>query len=661
VPSPERRAQLPFPLPNLDGADLARALEGPLKLIEGMDSAIRRIDGALRGFDDFLSSLDGRLLSRPPAPIPAGPSAGERQHVPSPSYPGQQPIDYCYECLPADTLIYGNHSVYPIQKLRAANYSMKYRVLTHRGRGARVVKFFSREYKGPLVVINEYYTNVPLKVTPEHPILVARNVREKQTAWQDRGIDEGKLEWVPARELTDKDFIAFPRIRDVKDVAVVSEDLAELMGWYVAEGCLSESGRAKSVAFSLGHHEEDKIARVVELIERLFGVEPSITTKGTAVRITLASKYWAPMFEQFGREACERDIPTWFLYLPENKQYRFLKGYVLGDGTINADHVEGEKLVRVQMATCSTKLAYRLRLLLFRLGILHSVDLIEGKETKTGERAVRGRPYYVIMVGGGSTLKLLKELGIEPNLGEHAHRGHGWNYGWVGERYVFIPIKSVTTEDFEGIVYNLHVEGDESYLTIHGALHNCLERHYLKALGLLEEAERFSLGKGEITPEARRRIELAVKEIVTAEEDLGTRAEDPEVASMLDEIRREQRDLRKWMWSERLLTTQRDVNKLREAIARMKGLVDLTNRAASYYHEKYGRCSYCEALAREIAAKFNVSEREALDAIYGLASDSRERVDEAVEKLKRVGAFEYAMRRVREMYEELRGGEGGKA
>jgi hypothetical protein len=189
----------------------------------------------------------------------------------------------------------------------------------------------------------------------------------------------------------------------------------------------------------------------------------------------------------------------------------------------------------------------------------------------------------------------------------------------------------------------------------------CLSRHYLKALGLLEEAERFSLGRGEITPEARQRIELAVKEMVTAEEDLGTRAEDPEIARMLDEIKREQRELRKWMWAERLLTTQRSIDKLREAIARMKGLVELTHKAASYYHEKYGKCSYCESLAKEIAAKFNVSEGEVLDALYGLASDNKERVNEAAEKLRRMGAFEYALKRVKEMLEEMRGGvEGGE-
>jgi len=182
----------------------------------------------------------------------------------------------------------------------------------------------------------------------------------------------------------------------------------------------------------------------------------------------------------------------------------------------------------------------------------------------------------------------------------------------------------------------------------------CLSRHYLKAYGLLEEAERFSLGKGEITPEARQRIEAALKEIVTAEEDLGADVRDAELAKMIDEIKTRQREFRKWTWTERLLTTQRDISKLKEAISRMRDIVETTRKAAEYYDSRYGRCSYCEMLAREISVKFGLEESEILDSIYGLASDSKERVSESAEKLKRLGVFEYTMQRVKEMLTELK-------
>ena len=222
----------------------------------------------------------------------------------------------------------------------------------------------------------------------------------------------------------------------------------------------------------------------------------------------------------------------------------------------------------------------------------------------------------------------------------------------VEEPSLPIPTPSITPISFEREVPSPSYPGQtkEDYCL------ECLERHYLKALGLLEEAERFSLSKGEITPEARQRIELALKEAVTAEEDLGTMVRDKELARMLDEIKVKYRDWRKWLWSERLLSTQKDIGKLREAIDGMRRLVELTRKAMEYYHSKYGKCNYCEALAKELSEKFGVEESEALEAIYGMASENKERIRESAEKLKRMGAFEYTMKRVKEMLMELEGG-----
>jgi len=108
----------------------------------------------------------------------------------------------------------------------------------------------------------------------------------------------------------------------------------------------------------------------------------------------------------------------------------------------------------------------------------------------------------------------------------------------------------------------------------------CLTRHYSKAHGLMEEGERFSLKHGKLVPEARQRVREAIKEIVTAEEDLGTKIREPKLAKVIDEIKVKQRDLRKWIWAKKLTTTQEDIGVLREAIDKTKELVDLTYKAA---------------------------------------------------------------------------------
>ncbi|MEM1690486.1 MAG: hypothetical protein QXG48_02820 [Thermofilaceae archaeon] len=184
----------------------------------------------------------------------------------------------------------------------------------------------------------------------------------------------------------------------------------------------------------------------------------------------------------------------------------------------------------------------------------------------------------------------------------------------------------------------------------------CLSRHYAKAHGLLEEAERFSLKYGRITPEAREKIRRAIEEIVTAEDDLGTEIRDEELRKAIDEVKVMQRDIRKLAWARGLTTVSESIDDLRYMKGMVKKLLDKVYEAAEMYRAKYGGCGYCEQLAKEVSEKFGVSEAEVLEAIYGATSDDKEKVSKSIEKLKSMGVFDYVLSRAKEMLREM--GEG---
>ncbi len=122
----------------------------------------------------------------------------------------------------------------------------------------------------------------------------------------------------------------------------------------------------------------------------------------------------------------------------------------------------------------------------------------------------------------------------------------------------------------------------------------CLERHYAKAHGLLEEAERFSLKHGRITPEAREKIRRAIEEIVTSEDDLGTEVRDEELRRAIEEVKVMQREIRKWMWARGLTTTSESIEDLRVAKDMVKKLLDKVYEAAEKYRAKHrGECPAC--------------------------------------------------------------------
>ena len=77
-------------------------------------------------------------------------------------------------CMPPETLIFKNPSVSPISEIKPGDL-----VLTSSGEFNRVIRVLKRPYSGDMIVIKPYYSDEVL-MTPEHPVLVATNVRKKQ-------------------------------------------------------------------------------------------------------------------------------------------------------------------------------------------------------------------------------------------------------------------------------------------------------------------------------------------------------------------------------------------------------------------------------------------------------------------------------------------------
>ena len=471
------------------------------------------------------------------------------------SYKGQTRTSYCNECLVGTTRLYTVNSTETISSI--STHSM----LTHLGSYQNPSEVFSRPYDDEIVDLKFCYTNIPLSITPEHPVLVAKDVRKPQTVWRGQGIDPGCLEWSPAGGLTERDFIAFPRITETIDIGIATPDLCELFGWYLSEGCYGESDRGIVVTFSLGHHETDRIKRVVGLIEKVFGKTPSINRGGTATTISLSSIYYAPMFKQFGNSAKQKKIPNWVLRLPEEKQYRILHGMFNGDGAISGKSIT--------YGTVSRGLAYELRLLLFRLGILHGVYERDAKDSIIdGRTIIATGKFYTIVVGGDAARILAPKIGFDYDSGKRT----SGNFGYVLDDYVMIPIVGTSRRRFCGKVYNMHIPGAESYVTLHGALHNCLVKHSSTAKELLKEAIDRSLKSGQGVED---KVRKAVDELNGMDDDLPQGEDLPdEIQERFDHMDAERRDIRKQIYAKNLDVSGGSKKELREIQGRVSGLLD---------------------------------------------------------------------------------------
>jgi glycosyltransferase involved in cell wall biosynthesis len=364
----------------------------------------------------------------------------------------------------------------PIQDVRVGD-----EVWSHRGK-AKVSKATRVDYAGDVCLIEPSLGLEPLRLTPEHPLLLARK----------QGGGFSLLGWTPADEVQAGDYIAWPTISEgqvpelrlsehvevlVEEGAVclagknrvdgptfphsrsarhedpveVDEDLMEILGFYAAEGCAAPSGPL----FCFDDREVDLHQRVASAMLRKFGVTAKASVRE---RHRLTMTYNDRLVGRFLSSLCggrqsERHLPDWALDLPAPLAWRLLECMWLGDGSVSTRN----QLV-ARYSTVSGSLAQQVQFLLLRLGV--------GAALKTGDHK-RGDYEVAIYRPDWPLVPFLRDL-YRPASKKEITKTK------AVPGYRLIRIRSVGRVAYSGMVHHLEVAGDESYLSGAGILHNCM-------------------------------------------------------------------------------------------------------------------------------------------------------------------------------------------
>jgi len=180
-------------------------------------------------------------------------------------------------------------------------------------------------------------------VTPEHPMFVGA---------------DGDIDTLEARQIEEGNFVPAPRklpnsaatvpLEDEpqngkeKDVALpsaMSPDLAEILGFLIAEGH-SYAGSAHEIGFS--NQDERLLDRMDELMGRVFGMESTDTTNaaGTVTKRWVSTqlyRWFQENFPEFMHTARDKRIPSKVLGASEEEIRRFLVGAFQGDGGVESE------------------------------------------------------------------------------------------------------------------------------------------------------------------------------------------------------------------------------------------------------------------------------------------------------------------------------------
>jgi hypothetical protein len=329
-----------------------------------------------------------------------------------------------YFCFPAGQHVLTSVGSRPIELITPDEM-----VVSHSGRLRKVLGVISREYSGKLYEIHSYGSSEPIVCTPNHPIRVYERGKQKYT-------------WKNAEDIDNEDRLVFPKMTLGK-TEILSINMIELIAWYITEGSSFKNG----VQFTVKEKESYKI---IPLLIALHIEFEQFQGKG-CVNIVVYSVQFVDFFKSTcGTQANNKRIP---FHLIAGYEEEFFDILMQGDGCHNISN--GHE--KYTYTTVSKTLAYQVQLLAnsLNLGYAAGISKREAYEGKIEGRKVNCQESYQVNISfpglkrkGGKLLRAKNSIAA------------------IITQINIIP-------RFEGTVYNLKVQYDESYL-VHGrAVHNC--------------------------------------------------------------------------------------------------------------------------------------------------------------------------------------------
>ncbi|MHA2281512.1 MAG: LAGLIDADG family homing endonuclease [Promethearchaeota archaeon] len=420
-------------------------------------------------------------------------------------------------CCVTGTKITTSTGIKDIETILAGDY-----VLTHQGKFERVTNTMSRLIDEDVCSI---YTAMngssPVTITKEHPVFV---LKRKEVLKNGKKIlekfDPNNCEWIDADELATSDYVVHPlnfseltrgspnkglrhltttNYLNLDNIIVenamvyrngrsfgknrsihpncspipwripLTEDFLRFLGLYIAEGwCGHNAARNKGRISFTFHSEEFEYHKVVKrTMKEVFHQDTQVgdyQIDGRKYRHTIecSNTLCSELFNGlFGTGSHNKHVPDFSWQLSKRQRFALIRGIFEGDGCFYND----QSSPSLSLSSVSEQLIDEVMLL------LRSVGINGCKQTKKN----RG---FLISIKG----QQLNELNFIKNAAYESDKRR-MTVSVKNKDHIFFPIKKIEKHRYTGMVYNLEVEHDTSYVA-NFAIHNCLTAPEASLCGL---------------------------------------------------------------------------------------------------------------------------------------------------------------------------------
>jgi intein/homing endonuclease len=374
------------------------------------------------------------------------------------------------------------------------------KVLTVKGRFKPVVRVEVQPKGKRILDIKLCGSTIHTTVTDDHPLLAVKAERKRR--WISESTGEFLDPWgkdpqpsfIEAGQLKPYDFLAYkpremietpPPAIDLLEVnpdrffgddeAVwvkghngakqgkvrrciqVDDDLARLMGYYAAEGCIGQSrGRNSQVIFTFHSSEAVYIEDVISLSRTVFGATATASVSGNTAHVRVTSGSMADVMALHVGKKKDKHAPETLL-TNHSVRASFIRGLLRGDG-IKCGY---SRYTRIGMVSVNVLLW--LRDALFHLWSIPSILSVFIK---------RKTNLYGLNIGMWKTLWEYIDGNTDYEACIADRGGFKLCNRAIVNGYILYRIESIAESEYQDVTYDVEVEDDDSFALLNFDVHN---------------------------------------------------------------------------------------------------------------------------------------------------------------------------------------------
>jgi hypothetical protein len=365
-------------------------------------------------------------------------------------------------------------------------------VLTHTGKYKKVLATSERFYKGPCLDI-QISGRENIKCTPNHKFLAGMTYKDR-VGDKTGQLGIGELDWVEASNLienkshTNSHRVLSPKIdnSDLQKIDI-SKEMSFLYGYYVAEGSLS--GNKSTIQFA-GHIRENNVMSILEkAVVDKYGHGTGVSRRSKrrhklgvcSPKTRKCRWYHVEGFSRVIKISCielwrelrnlskstDKKFPQFLSSLNDEQTLFMLCGYLFGDGHFSKTGIKSNSI--------SKSITYQVEQMALKLGLsgrvrFHNKEKWGCKGQYIWELDKTDSKLLMNMISNyPELLYVFEDKNIHP-IESKVTRSLSSNYKKIQKKTEF---------DYEGYVYTLQVEDDNSYNINGVAVKNCDSLIYL--------------------------------------------------------------------------------------------------------------------------------------------------------------------------------------